>query len=223
MTSLKIKNIILMLSVILLTGCGHNILTNYDVAGLDVTIPLFGYPFGLRIGKVNANTNMLRGNSTYSFHTNTGTEVGSGTAQTTNVIEFSSNTQINEGNVEKILTSPTVSDEVKKAVVSDYLATQTAPVVAPVSTNTPTSLTASGNDSKMHKNKLKRSEPIIGSLLTDTIVVKVIKLALNFLLMTTAGKIISSIATIIGIYIAVRILYWVFKNLFRLLVKFIRQ
>ena len=223
MTSLKIKNIILMLSVILLTGCGHNILTNYEVKGIDVTIPLFGYPFGLRVGMVNANTNMLRGNSTYSFHTNTGTEVGSGTVQTTNVIEFSSNTQINEGNVEKILTSPTVSDEVKKAVVTDYLANQTAPVVAPVSTNTPTSLTASGNDSKMHKNKLKRSEPIIGSLLSDTVIMKVLKLILNFLLMTTAGKIISSIATIIGIYVAVRLLYWIIKNLFRLFIKFIRQ
>lgn len=209
--------------VLLLTGCGHNVLTNYEVEGLDLSVPIFGYPFGIRIGSVKVNSNLIRGNAAYSSHANTGTELGSGTIQKTTVIEFASNTQINEGNIEKILTSENVSDDVKKAVVTDYLVSQTAPDMPAVSTNTPTSLTAAGNDPKIHKNKLERSKPILDGLIADSIVVTIVKLILNFLLMTTAGKIVSSILAAIGIYIAIRIVYWLAKKFLVVLIKFVRD
>lgn len=53
---------------LLLASCGHNVLTNYEVKGLDVSIPIFGYPFGVRVGVVKANQNLLRGDSSYAIH-----------------------------------------------------------------------------------------------------------------------------------------------------------
>ena len=60
--------LLLIASILLLTGCGHNVMTNYSVKGVDLSVPIFGYPFGMRIGIVQANQNMMRGNASYTMH-----------------------------------------------------------------------------------------------------------------------------------------------------------
>ncbi len=55
------KRKLLLIFLLLLTSCGHNVLTNYEVKGIDLSIPICGYPFGLKLGVVKANQNLLRG------------------------------------------------------------------------------------------------------------------------------------------------------------------
>jgi len=205
--------------VLLLTSCGHNVLTNYEVKGLDLSVPIFGYPFGLRMGIVKANQNLLRGDSSYTIHSNTGTEIGSGTVQETQVIQFSANTQINEGNVEKIMQSETASDDVKKSFVENYLSKNQAPTLLPTSTNTPTTVTAAGEDSRIHKKQFEQSSSSIWSLSKKSILKKIIEIAMNFLLMTTLGKVLSLILTILAVYLIIRISYWLIKKILLMLAK----
>jgi len=202
--------------VLLLTSCGHNVLTNYEVKGLDLSVPIFGYPFGVRIGVVKANQNLLRGDSTYTIHSNTGTEIGSGTVQETQVIQFSANTQINEGNIEKIIRSDEVSDEVKAVFIEKYLSNSKAPVLHPASTNTPTTVTASGDDPKIHERQFETSKSSIWSVGSSSLLKKAIEIAVNFVLLTSTGKVIAVVVSIILIYIAIRILYWIIRWLIRL-------
>ena len=82
--------IVVLAMTALLAGCGHNILTNYEVRGVDASIPVLGYPFGIRLGYVKANQNFIRGGSSYAIHTSAGTEAASGNMQETQVIQFTS-------------------------------------------------------------------------------------------------------------------------------------
>lgn len=198
------------LLALFLVGCGHNILTNYRVKGLDVTFPIFGYPFGFRLGEVTANSNFIRGNATYTSHSNTGTEVTSGASQTTDVIQFSSNIQVNEGNIEKIIESKDVSPEVKSKFIEDYLAKSSAPTLLPASTNTSSTTTASATDPEIHKNSISKSSS--NSFGWLSLIKKVIKIGINFFLMTAVGKTIAIILFILAIYIAIKLLYTLLKK-----------
>ncbi len=137
----------------------------------------------------------------------------SGNAQETQVIQFSSNTQINEGNIEKILKSKDIANDVKSAFIEKYLAVQEAPKLLPVSTNTPTTETATSDDPKMHKKQFEKSTISIFSLSWIGIAKKVLDILLEFLLLSTTGKIISIFAMILLIYLAVRFIYWLFKKI----------
>lgn len=189
---MKNKTIIL-LSIMLLfaTGCGHNILTDYEVKGIDLSIPIGGYPFGVKIGIVRVNSNMVRGNATYSANTNVGTEIGTGATQKSTVIQFSSNAQINEGNVEKIMTSETVSDQVKETFVKEYLAEQQAPEVKAVTSKTPTAVTVVGDNPKLHKNvELQKQESILSMFTISGWIQGILAKMGDFFVMTAAGKLI---------------------------------
>ena len=143
----------------------------------------------------------------------------SGNAQETQVIQFSSNTQINEGNIEKILQSKEISDEVKASFIEKYLAVQEAPKLLPVSTNTPTTETASAEDSKIHKKQFEKSDSSIWSNGKLSIVKKILDIILNFLLLSTVGKIISVFAGVILLYSAIKLIYWIIKKILIFFIK----
>ena len=149
------------LLVFLAASCGHNMLVDYKVKGVDLSIPLFGYPFGIRLGEVTMNSNVIRGNSTYSAHSTTGTDISTATTTTTNVIQFSANSQINEGYVKDILTSETVEPEVKEAFVEEFLSNQEAPEVLPVTMKTNQGATAAGNDPELHKAEIPKHKNLL--------------------------------------------------------------
>lgn len=213
-------NILLILFSLILTGCGHNILTNYKVKGIDISIPIGGYPFGIKIGVVEVNSNMVRGNATYSAHNNTGVEVGSGATQTSTVIQFSSNAQINEGNVEKIMTDENVSDSVKKKFVAEYLSKQQAPEVLQVTTKTPVSATVSGNDSKIHENIKLESQNSILDLFSITSWIKdIIAKIILFFTMNAAGKLIILLAKYLAGLIIILFVYDIIKKIWSFLIR----
>jgi len=195
------KRLLIALSL-LLSSCGHNVMTNYSVKGVDLSVPIFGYPFGLRMGVVQANQNMLRGNATYTMHS---ANSGPGGAQDASVIQFSSKTQINEGNVEKILQSPTLSEDVKRQFIKDFLADQDAPSVLPASTNTPSTVTATSGNTKMHERQFDRPLTLFEKV-KETLkngVKNCIKYAVN----TAVGRIAAIVASILCIWLAIRIVY----------------
>ena len=173
-----------LISTLLLTGCGHNMLVDYKVKGLDLSVPLFGYPFGIRLGEVTMNSNVIRGNSTYSAHSNTGFDVSTATTTTTNVIQFSANSQINEGYVKDILTSETVEPDVKQTFVENYLSNQEAPEVFPVTLKTNQGTTAAGDDPELHKSEVPKHKNLLEmfslSSWFDNILVRIRRLVCAF-------------------------------------------
>jgi hypothetical protein len=193
----------------MLVGCGHNVLTNYEVKGVDASIPIFGYPFGFRLGYVKANQNLIRGNSAYTIHSSTGTDISTGSVNETQVIQFSSSTQINEGNVEKIMQSDKVSDEVKRSFIKDFLNSDNKPTVLPVSTNTPMTVTASGDNPKLHKRQFDEKKPFFSLASMKNFLKEIV----DFALLTVGGQILSILVCIFAIYIAIRLAYAVLMKI----------
>lgn len=167
-----------------------------------------GYPFGLRIGSIKANQNLIRGNSSYTIQTNSG--VGESVHET-QVIQYSANTQINEGNIEKIMTSDNVSDEVKTTFIEKYLAEQEAPELLPASTNSPSSVTASSDDPRMHKRQSSSNDT---SFSFKSIIMRAIDSTIRFLMMSIVGNMISVLLAISIVYLMIKMIYKVFKKVF---------
>ena len=136
-------------------------LTDYKVKGLDLSIPIMGYPFGIRFGETTMNFNVVRGNASYTSHANSGFDVSTATTSTASVIQFSSNPQVNEGYVHDILTSDKVEPEVKEDFVKDYLSQQKAPEVLSVSLKTNQGATAAGNDPEIHKAEIPKHKNLL--------------------------------------------------------------
>ena len=129
------------------------------------------------------------------------------------MIQFAANTQINEGNVEKIMQSETVPDSVKKTFVESYLSKNQAPALPPTSTNTPTTVTAAGEEPKIHGNQFeqKKGASLLSALGKKSILETIIGAAVDILLMSTVGKVLAAILGVIVTYIAARVLYWLLK------------
>ena len=166
-----------------LVGCGHNIVSDCQTVGLDLSFPIFGYPFGVRLGKVKTSTNCLRGNAAYMSQSNGSTNVLSGDTQSTRVTQFSANTQINEGYINQFLSNQKIQPAVKQAFIKLYLSKQDAPEIVPITTRTPTSATSAGQSSKIHQTSLQKTISKIGNTtlkgLVKSITKKIFKLALS--------------------------------------------
>jgi hypothetical protein len=202
------KLYVLILLLVFVTSCGHNVLSDYKVKGVDLSIPIFGYPFGVRIGSVEVNSNMIRGNSSYSLHNNSGTDIATGAMQSTSVIQFSSNAQVNEGSVTKILECEAVSDDVKKSFINDYLTNQNAPEVLPVSTKSALSATVANKDKDAHNVKIEKRETLFTQPLS---IVKSICSAIgNFFMISVTGRIILYFVY----FIALLIIYLFLRDIF---------
>lgn len=132
--------------LLVLTGCGHNIVNVDRGIGLDIRVPL---PFSgeniiaLKIGQIDSTSLILRGNAEFKTDSSTSgslnTEIGTGNTGTNNKsnntsklgtsggigqnIIFNTKPQLNEGYLSDVLKDPNVPQEIKTSLVN-YLIQQ---------------------------------------------------------------------------------------------------
>jgi hypothetical protein len=106
-----------------------------------------------------------------------------------------------------------VSDDVKKSFIQDYMKNQEAPKLLDTSTNTPIGVTATSDNPKMHTSKMERTQSVFSLSIFSTIIIKVLKLIINFLMMTTVGNVIYILVILFSAYAVIRLLYWLLKKL----------
>lgn len=200
----------------LFSSCGHNMLTDYKVKGLDLSIPIMGYPFGIRLGETSMNFNVVRGNASYSSHANTGFDVSTATTSTTSVIQFSSNPQVNEGYVHDILTSEKVESDVKESFVKDYLGQQEAPNVLPVTLKSNQGATAAGNDPEIHKAEIPKHKNLLEMLSFGNFIQGMLAKMADWFLLSKAGQIIILLAQALAGLILFLFLIDILKKLWSL-------
>lgn len=136
-------------TLMVLTGCGHNIVNVDRGIGLDIRVPL---PFSgenivaLKIGQIDSTSLILRGNAEFKTDSSTtgsfNTETGTGTntndkSNNTNTgklgtsggigqnISFTTKLQLNEGYLCEVLKDPNVPNEAKIALVNHLIQSQT--------------------------------------------------------------------------------------------------
>jgi len=109
---MRINLIVLLFLVV--CGCGHNRVNEYRSTGATGVIPLGDLgALCIGVGSTEYTTAMVRGGSSYTTETAAGAGLLSGAAGSSRVTTFKSNTQINEGNLEKLFSSSNVTDAVK--------------------------------------------------------------------------------------------------------------
>lgn len=141
--------LVFLFSMMLITGCGHNIVCNDKGTGILFRVPLpdGNSLFELKLGNIESSRAIIRGNSTYDILTSTGGQFIS-SAGTTSRILLTSNIQLNEGNIKNILTSPNLSDQAKIMLIN-FLTSQKAP------NTTPMTIKSVGTAGSTEKDSLK--------------------------------------------------------------------
>lgn len=126
------KVLFVLLSLALLTGCGHNRYNEYKATGLSFVIPLGDLgSLGVCVGTVEHSVAMVRGGSSISTETATGAGLFAGTAGTSKMTTIKFNEQLNEGNVVKIMNSPDVPDTAKVELAKSFTKAAEAPDFKP--------------------------------------------------------------------------------------------
>lgn len=137
-----------------LTGCGHNVYVEHDTAGLYLAFPIGveGSRASISIGSAKTVVATVRGGTGFTTETSTGGGLFSGAAGTAKVTQFKSNMQLNEGNIEKIMTSPDVPEQVKITLAEQLVKNTAAPEFLPTATATrEAATTANGNTNVINK------------------------------------------------------------------------
>ena len=98
----------------LVVGCGHNRVNMHSTFGPAVSFPLGDLgQLTVSIGSSKTTSAMVRGGSSFTTESTEGGGLLSTAAGTTTISTFKSNTQLNEGNLVKVLTSSNVPDKAK--------------------------------------------------------------------------------------------------------------
>jgi len=128
----------------LLTGCGHNMYFENETTGLCLRIPIAeGADLGLMVGSTKSVTATVRGGTSFTTESSNGAGILSGDAGIAKITQFKSNTQINEGNIVKVLTDTNVAENVKLELVRQLDFKASAPDFKPSILQTRSSLVAS--------------------------------------------------------------------------------
>ena len=134
----------LVLCTTLLTGCGHNMYFENETTGLCLRIPIAeGADLGLMVGSTKSVTATVRGGTSFTSESSNGAGILSGDAGIAKITQFKSNTQINEGNIVKVLTDTNVDESVKLELVKQLDFKASAPDFKPSILQTRSSLVAS--------------------------------------------------------------------------------
>lgn len=102
---------------LIVTSCGHNIASQSKGIGIDVSWNGSNYVPNVRLGYWDDTTAVVRGNAAVSASTATGGGALAGEGGTSQTIQISTGTQINEGYVKDVLTDPNLSTEAKIAFI----------------------------------------------------------------------------------------------------------
>lgn len=129
---MKLLSIFMIACVVLLSGCGHSVVTVDKGIGIDLKIPLpnGGSLINLRMGYIDSTTTVLRGNTSVQASNASGGNALSLGAGTTQTVLVTSGPQLNEGYVAQILTNQNTDPKTKQAI-AEYLLKTKHPVIKP--------------------------------------------------------------------------------------------
>lgn len=129
----------------IVAGCGHTFYFESDTTGLLANIPIGEQSLGVMIGSSKTIQASVRGGSTFETSTTSGAGLFSGAGGVSKLSRMSTNLQVNEGNMVKIMTATNVSDEVK-VELAKALTTAKAPPSIPHILQTATSTANIGTE-----------------------------------------------------------------------------
>ena len=111
---MRIRTLTALAALTLVLGCGHNRVNMHSTFGPAVSFPLGDLgQLTVSIGSSKTTSAMVRGGSSFTTESTEGGGLLSTAAGTTTISTFKSNTQLNEGNLVKVLTSSNVPDKAK--------------------------------------------------------------------------------------------------------------
>ena len=123
--------------LMLVIGCGHNRVNMHSTFGPSVSIPCGDLgSIVVSIGSSKTTSAMVRGGSSFTTESAEGGGLLSTAGGTTTISTFKSNTQLNEGNLVKVMTSTNVPDKAKIALAEKLSKGMTAPGFEPAAMGT---------------------------------------------------------------------------------------
>lgn len=115
------KKTILIVAVIILalivTSCGHNMVTQSKGIGIDVSWTGENYVPNIKLGYWDETSAAVRGNANVSASTASGGGLMVGEGGTSQTFQIATGTQINEGYIKDILVDPNIDTEAKVAFI----------------------------------------------------------------------------------------------------------
>lgn len=115
------KNTILVIMAVILaiiiTGCGHNMVTQSKGIGIDVSWTGENYVPNIKLGYWDETSAAVRGNANVSASTASGGGLMVGEGGTSQTFQIATGTQINEGYIKDILIDPNIDTEAKVAFI----------------------------------------------------------------------------------------------------------
>lgn len=114
------KTILVIMAVILaiiITGCGHNMVTQSKGIGIDVSWTGENYVPNIKLGYWDETSAAVRGNANVSASTASGGGLMVGEGGTSQTFQIATGTQINEGYIKDILIDPNIDTEAKVAFI----------------------------------------------------------------------------------------------------------
>ena len=118
--------------LMLVIGCGHNRVNMHSTFGPSVSIPIGDMgSLVVSLGSSKTTSALVRGGSSFTTESAEGAGLLSTAGGTTTISTFKANTQLNEGNLVKVLTSTNVPDKAKLALAEKLSKGMSAPAFEP--------------------------------------------------------------------------------------------
>ena len=114
------KTILIIAAIVIalmITSCGHNMVTQSKGIGIDISWTGENYVPNVKLGYWDETSAAVRGNATVSASTASGGGLLVGEGGTSQTLQIATGTQINEGYIKDILTDPNLSTEAKVAFI----------------------------------------------------------------------------------------------------------
>ena len=149
-----------LLSIGILSGCGHGVLITNKLTGLSVTVPVYdGQRLGVTIGSLESTTATVRGGTTVETKSVSGGGLLSGAGGINHLTTMKTNTQLNEGYLTEVLTSPECPESVKTILASNLATAAQAPQSQPEVIQTAQSTVHSGESAVTSNNVQQITTP----------------------------------------------------------------